>query len=413
MYINSKIKTTALSIVASSLLIGCGSSSSNSPTDNTSSMKGVAIDGYVSGATVTLKNSSGAILATTKTLSNGDWSFSGVVIPAGAIVEVSGGTDISTGEVFEGVLKAPASTDGSEVVTTPLTTLVTALVQSGKSVNDAKSAVSNQLGIDIATLDSDPIEVLKTGTTAQKAKAAIALKKALVIQKTAETLSKSIGGSDAAFAAVMKSVAEKLNDGTNFDTVMNNTSAIVDIVKNDSTLSNIGNISEKLDAAKKSAQSVATMTLQMNTDDLTVGGANITDILEKKSKAMEVITSQIEKQIEKIALLNDLTAITTAGTDSDKSSNALIAMGGINGIQKTLTTQSSSLTAGEKIDASDFVASFLTDDIINTNAATYEKVSSTGITDLSDILDVLTQISDNTDGKSDFDIMKEFADANF
>ncbi|MEA2050161.1 MAG: hypothetical protein U9O56_05470 [Campylobacterota bacterium] len=406
-------KTIVVSLVASALLVGCGSSSGSGSNDDTQSMSGVAIDGYVSGANVVLKNSSGEEIETTTTDANGDWNFEGVVIPDGSIVEVSGGTDTATGEVFEGVLKAPAATDGSEVVTTPLTTLVAALVQSGKSIDDAKDTVSSQLGISVDTLDADPIETLNsdTATDDEKTAAATAIKKALVIQKTAETLAKSVGGSDAAFDAVMSAVATKLadsnsTDGSGFDTIMANTTAIATAVAEDEEVAKDTNAAAKLKAVASSAQSIVTMINAMDVTDLTAENANVTEVLETKSKAMEVITSTIEEQAVAIAYLTDVNEIETKKDEAVKVSNALSMMGGVDGIAQHIETQENTLDEGESLDASTFTESFITTDVIDSNSNAFEELTESGFT--SDmIVSVGTKKAEDTENTSIEDIIAE------
>jgi len=89
-----------------------------------------------------------------KTGASGEFNLSGQIAP----IVVVGGTDVSSGKSFEGILRAPP---GSAVVN-PLTTVVAALVDSGRSVSAAETLVASALGIDLSKLggglsDFDPI----------------------------------------------------------------------------------------------------------------------------------------------------------------------------------------------------------------------------------------------------------------
>ena len=105
--------------------------------------EGAAIDGYIEGATVFADADGDGTLdvgeVSTTTDAFGNFTLFGGV---GDLV-MFGGTDISTGHAFEGVMRAP---EGSTVVT-PLTTLVAALVDGGASVEDATDSVLAGLGL--------------------------------------------------------------------------------------------------------------------------------------------------------------------------------------------------------------------------------------------------------------------------
>jgi Putative flagellar system-associated repeat len=126
---------------------------------------GSVVDGYLSGATVFIDVDGDGVLDSNepnaKTDSNGDF-----VLPAGVSGEIVafGGTDISTGLPFKGVLKAPA---GSTVVT-PLTTLMADLVSSTVNADQAQTLVLRSLGlesldasVDLTTLD--PVDLAGKG----------------------------------------------------------------------------------------------------------------------------------------------------------------------------------------------------------------------------------------------------------
>jgi len=145
-----------------------------------SGITSIVIDGYISGATVFADANGNGVL------DPGEWSAitdeAGnytlpTDAPSGKII-ASGGTDILTGQPFQGVLTAPA---GSTVVN-PITTLVQSLVESGSTVEEASSTIQKGLGLsdDINPLSYDPLKDLANPNASAEAKA-----KALSVQKIA------------------------------------------------------------------------------------------------------------------------------------------------------------------------------------------------------------------------------------
>lgn len=141
----------------------------NFKTDVGLALTGRAIDGYLKGSTVSITDRFGKVYTST-TDKDGKYSFSAGT-PEGSLT-VKGGTDVSTGKAFKGVMKAP---EGAKVIT-PLTTLVQSFIEKGKSPEDAQKAVSKALGFDGANVDLttlDPIQavVSSKGTTNSSEKA--------------------------------------------------------------------------------------------------------------------------------------------------------------------------------------------------------------------------------------------------
>jgi hypothetical protein len=114
--------------------------------DTGSGVGGRVIDGYIAGATVFRDLNANRILdaGEPSVTSDATGNFTGLTGTGGVIVSV-GGTDISTGQPFTGIMTAPA---GATVVT-PLTTLVQAMVEQNPalSVADANLAVVRAFGI--------------------------------------------------------------------------------------------------------------------------------------------------------------------------------------------------------------------------------------------------------------------------
>jgi len=315
-YKNKKHICLALSalLVSSMGLVGCsdsgGSSSSaeNPPAVTTTTVSGVAVDGYLAGSIVTLNGVS------TTTGSDGQWSLqhSGNI---NDVVSLSGGVDTSTGKAFEGTLNAQLGADGVQVAVTPLSTLVSSLVQSGSSYAAASAKIASQLGISEATLTADPIALLATGSAAQKAEAASAIKSMLVVQKAAEACAKSMGsvGSanyEATFAGMYDVIAAQLNSATPsaaaFDTVMANTAAITSALQTQLAATVTDPLlDERLQAASESVASIVSSIQSISVESF----QNNTDAT---AKAVEQLTTLIENQLADIATATDIATIGAA-----------------------------------------------------------------------------------------------------
>ena len=153
-------------------------------------------------------------------------------------VSVSGGIDQSTGESFEGQLKTVTDPDNlsenknstNNIPVTPLTTIFSAMVDSGMSLENAKTNLSISLGLDIATLDSNPIDLLNSDNPAQQEKGAEAIKNALMIQKVVETMTKSITG-DSSDTNLKNSIFSSIISGISSMFSTDSNSKIDDILK--------------------------------------------------------------------------------------------------------------------------------------------------------------------------------------
>ncbi|NDE54029.1 MAG: hypothetical protein EB069_05465, partial [Actinobacteria bacterium] len=127
-------------------------------------------DGYISNATVFADADGDGVLdpGEISTTSDGDGNFK----LTGAIgnLVATGGTDISTNLPHTTVLKAPA---GATIVN-PLTTLVSAVAETGVSVAQAQAQVAEKLGLPATvTLTSfDPLQVAGSATSTAAEKAA-------------------------------------------------------------------------------------------------------------------------------------------------------------------------------------------------------------------------------------------------
>ena len=383
-----KITSNRISVVASIVILGLVSFSGCSSSSNHSSavaetatidLSGSVIDGYVSGADI--------IAGSFSAVSNGVgfWSIPDVEESDSLTIEASGGTDTSTGEPFEGKLKASVAKGQTTANVTPLSTIVTSVVESGVSVEEANTVVSTQLGISEEALAADPIETLKSGTPAQKTEAAKAIKTALVVQKMAETISKSAGANTAdqneIFDAVMDSVATQLQSNLSFDEVMADTATIttataVQVTAQDST---IENLSEKLAASAASASEVVKMVQAIDETSL-AESTDVTASMLATGKALEVVTAAVERAMVKVAEATDVESIVLVQAEATKTTQAITMLGGVEGIAATIKTQEATLVAGNVIDSSSFSESMFSETAIEEQAAVYVNLADLGMT---------------------------------
>ena len=174
------LKTSIFSLVTVLLLgtAGCSSSSSDSGGGTTSvDVSGNAVDGYLRASDVCYDLNSNLICdaGEPSDITGDDGSFDLTVTPeqqaaavANASLLVSGGIDIDTNLPFVGVLRAPyENTDVINV--TPLTTMASAIVSSGGSIDDAYQQVADALGLDVSLVAADPVAVATTNPEVIKA----------------------------------------------------------------------------------------------------------------------------------------------------------------------------------------------------------------------------------------------------
>ncbi|PUE38612.1 hypothetical protein [Limnohabitans sp. Hippo3] len=206
------------------LAANSGSSSAATPTSPTtpnSSVSGTAIDGYLIGAKVYLIAPDGTKIdtgVTTSTETGQEGRFT-IQNPNNYVIQIEGGVNADTGLENTVVLKAPATTNGS-IVVTPLTSMIQALVENNTSMtlSQAESAVKLALGIDpdnsISLTTYDPISagkeadqaIAEIGVAVQKAAASVA---ALIVQAQASA-SGDPGKMESIGAAVLQSLINEV-----------------------------------------------------------------------------------------------------------------------------------------------------------------------------------------------------------
>lgn len=185
--------------VAALMLAGCFGGGDDNNDSAPATKTGVAVDFYISGSTVSFANPA---CASTTTDANGKFTIpSEFTIPSGSCgaATVTGGTDTATKLPFKGSLSAP---EGATVIS-PVTTLVQALIASGKTSAEAKTIVNTSLGL---TKDSSTTDPLSDPDALGKAQALVQ-----IAQQTAESVTKVSTASFASvFAKTLESTAKAL-----------------------------------------------------------------------------------------------------------------------------------------------------------------------------------------------------------
>lgn len=138
---------------------------------------GTALDGYLVGATVMLVDGDGNQVGTQTwtTDANGHYSIEGYqftgILPENVSVRVTGGTDMTTGQAFDGALSV--SVGENATVVTSLTAVMHQLVAGNISTDaaDAQSDLIAGLGLDASALSGanvltiDPVAVVASGSS--------------------------------------------------------------------------------------------------------------------------------------------------------------------------------------------------------------------------------------------------------
>ncbi len=125
------------------------------------SNSGNVIDGYVAGGIVFADSNGNDILDAGEASSLTDLGGGFTIVGGSGPLVMTGGIDTATGLAFEGIMRAPA---GSKVIT-PLTTLVSALVEGGQTPAMAETLVRQAFGLPASAdiTQTDPIAALVSG----------------------------------------------------------------------------------------------------------------------------------------------------------------------------------------------------------------------------------------------------------
>ncbi|WP_193367595.1 NosD domain-containing protein [Pelagibius marinus] len=325
--------------------------------DGVEVLAGQVVDGYVANATVFRDaNNNGALddgESFTTTDIDGNFTLEGGSGPLVAL----GGTDVSTGLPFDGVLKAP---EGSTVIT-PLTTLVQQLVESGDTADAAETKVKQALGIDetFQISKTDPVKAAASGDNA----ALKAVKAGIAVANTAKQVKAALKGggasdeeaaSNAAFNAIAKQISDNgastdLKDADQVKTVIGAAKTTHDTATGQTTTFD----SNDLDNAANVITATNTVVENIDTSG---GGGTTTETLTKLAQVAQVAQSNASTAIEDSVQNNDDSADDAYDDASEVETEADSAeVGDVDG-SDPLTSGADNYTGGPGGDAIDGLA---------------------------------------------------------
>ena len=267
-------------LVGGVILTGCGGSSSNKTITNTNTTnstskdtntkqptvspsvdnstilkRGKVSDGYIAKANVLIdinRNHKGLFEQgdyLTSTDINGQIILQNITVPKNTFIYAKGGTIISTGEKFKGTLKGIFTGDSTNINITPLTTMVTALVEKNpqsvqtEDIQKAKEKIATVLNIPLKNIEADPVinkEAFK------------AVQKVVTIAKVLQTTNKKDSISD-----IIEKIAINVED--------NNISQAITKVAGNETIAQIA-----IETAKYTEETIQTLLEKDDIQDTSV-----------------------------------------------------------------------------------------------------------------------------------------------
>jgi len=324
------------------------------------------------------------------------------------VVRSAGGDDQSSGEKFEGVLKAVVPNLGctqSEKSTrhvTPVSTVVTKLFSdSSKStkslrsvsnlLSDAQKKIATLLGVDQNSLQSDPIALLQSNAAEDKKNASKLIKSAFVLQKSAEVIAKSVTNDinessvqksvEIAMDAIAKSLGQTSSD---FNTTMLDATTLVNL-----SSEGFGDLSsqEKLNSIKDVIRGTTSLALKIDEEKLKSG--NALNQIELTQKALEAVTYKIEQKLQDVAQAE---ANYTSGVKAAKDVLKAFAMsGGVEGTRAIVQKEIEKLAVkNEKLDILDFTEKLFDNGAIAKKSEQYNKIFGDDVT-----TDVIGAVADS------------------
>lgn len=335
------LKLTALAAATSLLLSACGGSSSGGSTTPAPTIKGLAVDGPLAGATVTFVDCNNAQVETDK---EGNFTFPQDC--TSSKLTVTGGIDTATDLPFTGEIKAPqrAPNEQNLIVVSPITTLIQASIDAGATPAEATQQIATALnltGKDLLSIDPMKDQAVYAKTVAVQQ-----------MVEQIQTVVASLGGNTTqadlntvAFSALQTALSAPTSDNnlTSTATITAAISATVEAVKEDlpaETAANLANVKTNLSALSaevisSNVQKVETVIQNVPAATFNAGTESIKNETQaavteaKESVAAEkivtalapVLTQTLTKEAQ-----DSLKAISTAvANPTDETSNQKIA----------------------------------------------------------------------------------------
>lgn len=339
------------------LLIGCGDSDtsesvttsdeSSREVDTTQYLKelyisGIAIDGYIDGGEVEI---AGRTVFTDK---SGVWKieksqFSDEDLE-NVVISIRGGVDSSTGEKYEGIIRVPLEDIDNTVIGTPITTIVSAMINSEKNSSQAYSDLSSIINLPVEILKMDHLNMVKYGSLEEKKIGIKTLKTALIFQKSIEVMSEAIdGGSEESFVGVVGIVAQILNSDVvgadsniTYKDVLINTEYIAERLELDTIQKNrLSNISDTIEFLIKQIDLIDED--QFTTDTIGTQDIDYLSEIENEIKVADIISIQTEEIIKA-----NFDSPEEFQTYKENFLNTIAVLGGINGLSEIVADNNSS-----------------------------------------------------------------------
>lgn len=370
------LKLTALAAATSLLLSACGGSSSgggsNSPAPT---IKGLAIDGPLAGATVTFVDCNNAQVET-----DNEGKFTFPQDCTSSELTVTGGIDTATDLPFTGEIKAPqrAPNEQNLIVVSPITTLIQASIDAGASPAEATQQIAaalNLSGVDLLSVDPMKNQQVYAKTVA--------------VQQMVEQIQAvvaSLGGSTTqaelnaqAFAALQTALSAapaSENTLTSTATISAAIFATVEAVKADLSLdiqNNLANVQTNLAALSaevisSNVQSVETAILDVPAETFNAGTESIKNATQdavteaKESVAAEKIVTALAPVLtaEPDQIEESLKAISTAVADPTAATSSTAITEALGTIQTAVPTVTITPTITEAVqNANSFYTDYL------------------------------------------------------
>jgi len=224
-------------------------------------VSGKVVDGYVKDARLEIASlDTGDSISITSNTTDADGSYNIVIdnpTSNAYVIQSSTGIDQSTGESYEGIMKAIVSTNGcsgassktSSQNITPITTLVSDAVSAEQTKNrsrkvrastvdlikSSEAKIATSLGINKTRINDDPQALLKSSTSVLvKSDAQKMIKASLVLQKTAEIMAgvisdkRDVNAYNKAASSIVKAVTSSITKtGGSFTNIISKTDTII------------------------------------------------------------------------------------------------------------------------------------------------------------------------------------------
>jgi hypothetical protein len=320
----------------------------NTTVEKTSNyLHGIAIDGYLQGATVQIGSYK------TETDENGTWNLN---IPSdvnlsGEIIQIYGGIDSDTGDDFEGILKTPFENFDTEIVSTPLSTLVSSIVRENIPVETAYQKVGEIVGIDPKNLRKNHFKLFDENISDGLEIA----KNALLLQKGVEIVSENLNGDSFDFELLQKGIARVILSDENL--------SIKEILREpEKIITQLGATPESFANFDLSKESLFFLADEVEKIDF-IDGKDRELSIREQSKVIDLMSEEFERFVRNE---NDENL---SIEDIEKN---LIIFGGVEGIVEKIDFEDKN---------SDLIDSFFSKDIVKDNVDSYDILKDFGLED--------------------------------